>query len=77
MKTTTTQTHRTLHSLLLGKSRRAKRYAGKHVLIVRDEVTLLRETEKEIWAEIERLRKKYGETPVITFVPCHDVSYIL
>ena len=70
-------TQKTLSLLLSGKTKLAKRYAGKHVLVVKNKVLPLQEKEEEIWKDIERLKKKYGEMPTITFVPRHDISYIL
>ena len=77
MKTTISKTQKTLLLLLSGKSKEAKKYAGKHVLVVKDRVVPLKEKEEEIWKDIEQLKKKYGEMPMITFVPRHDISYIL
>ncbi|MBI4668242.1 MAG: hypothetical protein HY747_03500 [Elusimicrobia bacterium] len=77
MRPKKSKTQKTLSLLLSGKNKEAKRYAGKHVLVVRDKVMPLREKEEEIWQDIEGLRKKYGQMPVITFVPRHDISYIL
>jgi len=71
------QTQKTLSLLLAGKIPAAKKYAGKHVLVVKNKVIPLKEKEKEIWKDIKALEKKYGETPVITFVPRQDISYIL
>ena len=70
-------TQKTLSLLLSGKSKSAKKYAGKHVLVIKNKVLPLKEKEEEIWKDIETLKKKYGEMPTITFVPRHDISYIL
>ena len=70
-------TQKTLSLLLSGKSRIAKKYAGKHVLVVRNKVIPLKEGHEEIWRDIDRLKKQYGEMPVVTFVPRQDISYIL
>ncbi len=70
-------TQKTLNLLLSGKSKVAKEYAGKHVLVVKNKVVPLKEKQEEIWKDIERLKKRYKETPIITFVPRPDISYIL
>lgn len=70
-------TQKTLTLLLSGKSKAAKKYAGKHVLVVKNKVIPLKEKKEEIWKDIERLKKRYNEMPVITFVPRPDISYIL
>ena len=77
MTTKISKTQKTLSLLLSGKTKEAQKYAGKHVLIVKDKVIPLRESEKDIWKDIAILKKKYGEMPMITFVPRHDISYIL
>lgn len=75
MKKVSTQT--TLNLLLSGTLSGYKKYAGKHVLVVKDKIFPLHNTEEAIWKDVEKLKKKYGETPTITFVPRRDVSYIL
>lgn len=77
MKENKSDTNKTLLSLLSGKNKYAKKYAGKHVLVVKNIIVPLKETEDEIWMDIEKLKSEYGETPVLTFVPRHDISYIL
>ena len=77
MKTKISKTQKTLSLLLSGKSKEAKKYAGKHVFVVKDEVVPLKEKEEDIWKDIKKLKKQYGEMPVITFVPRQDISYIL
>lgn len=67
---------KTLHLLLAGKHPEAKKFAGKHVLVVADEIIPLKTGEAAI-RDIERLEKKYGKPPTIIFVPRPDVSYIL
>ena len=64
-----------LNLLLSGKHPRAKKYAGHHVLVIKDQIVPLKEG-KEAIKDIERLEKKYGKTPTIVFVPRQDVSYI-
>jgi len=77
MKAAISKTQKTLLLLLSGKSKEAKKYAGKHVLVVKNKIVPLKEKEEEIWKDIERLKKKYGEMPIITFVPRHHIYYIL
>lgn len=76
-KTLKSETQKTLSLLLSGKGKEAKKYAGKHVLVIKNKVVPLKEKEEDIWKDIERLKKRYGEIPTITFVPRHDISYIL
>ncbi|MCX6841514.1 MAG: DUF5678 domain-containing protein [candidate division WOR-3 bacterium] len=71
------QTQRTLSLLLSGRGSKAHKYAGKHVLVVNDKVVPLKARHEEMWRDIEALRKKYGEMPVVTFVPRPGLSYIL
>ena len=70
-------TQKTLSLLLSGKSKAAKQYAGKHVLVVGKKIIPLKEKSEDIWKDIESLKKKYKEMPTITFVPRQDISYIL
>ncbi|HCG77180.1 MAG: hypothetical protein COZ37_01775 [bacterium (Candidatus Ratteibacteria) CG_4_10_14_3_um_filter_41_18] len=68
-------TQKTLLLLLSGKSSAAKRFAGKHVLVVEDKVVPLKKGE-EGWKDFMRLEKKYGQPPIVVFVPRQDISYI-
>lgn len=65
-----------LSLLLSGRHPKAKKYAGRHVLVVGDEIIPLKEGENSV-KDIDRLEKKYGRTPTIVFIPRQDVSYIL
>jgi len=65
-----------LNLLLSGKHPKAKKYAGHHVLVIKDQIVPLKEG-KEAIEDIERLEKKYGKTPTLVFIPRQDVSYIL
>ncbi|MBM3283151.1 hypothetical protein FJY90_02760 [Candidatus Gottesmanbacteria bacterium] len=65
-----------LSLLLSGKHPMSKKYAGHHVLVINNEVLPLREG-KQANEDIQKLKKKYGRSPVITFVPRQDISYIL
>jgi len=62
--------------LLSGKHPKAKKYAGHHVLIVKNQVFPLKEGEEGI-KDIDHLEKKYGKTPTLAFIPRQDISYIL
>ena len=77
MKKKASLTERTLSLLLSGKGRTARKYAGKHVLVVGDRIVPIKSQTKAVWRDIEQLEQKYGETPVITFVPCPNLTYIL
>lgn len=67
---------KTLSLLLSGKHPKAKKLAGRHVLVVDDEIVLF-QAGKNGTKEIERLEKKHGKTPTIVFVPKQDTTYIL
>lgn len=67
---------KTLNLLLSGKHPSAKKYAGHHVLVVSDKVFPFKDG-KEGVDDIEMLRAKYGVSPIITFVPRQDITYIL
>lgn len=69
-------TEQVLTLLLAGRHPAAKKYAGKHVLVVKENVVLLKKG-KGALRDIKRLEKKYKETPTIVFVPNPNVSYIL
>ena len=69
-------TQKTLSLLLSGKSAAAKKFAGKHVLAIKDKVIPLKKGE-EGWKDFVRLKKKYGQSPIVIFIPRQDVSYIL
>ena len=69
-------TQTTIAALLSGHGANAKKFAGKHVLVARDEVLPMKKGEP-FWDDFNRLTKKYGERPVSLFVPRSDVSYIL
>jgi len=69
-------TQKNLNLLLAGKHRLAKKYAGKHVMVLENEIIPLKEN-KETLKDMEKLEKKYGRTPTLVFVPRPDISYIL
>jgi len=64
-----------LDLILSGQHPKAKKYAGRHVLVIKDQIVPLKKG-KESLREIDRLEKKYGETPILVFVPRQDISYI-
>ncbi len=68
-------TEKTLSLLLSGETTAAKRFAGKHVLVVEDKVIPLKNGE-EGWKDFVRLEKKYGQPPVVIFVPRQDIFYV-
>lgn len=64
-----------IESLFSGKP--AKRYRGKHVVVIGDEVHVLPYDEQEADRLFEKLEKEYPEeTPTLLFVPKEE-SYIL
>lgn len=69
-------TEKVLSALLSGKHPKAKKYAGKHVMVVKNVVLPLAEGKKAL-NDLNRLEKKYGERPTLVFVPRQDISYIL
>lgn len=69
-------TQKTLHALLSGSHPLTKKYAGRHVFVIDNEVLPLTGGKKSI-SEFKRLKEKYGKSPVLTFVPQPGVSYIL
>ncbi len=70
------KTDKMVHLLLSGKHPFAKKYAGKHVFVVNDEIVPLKGGKKGL-ADFKRLKQKHGESPVAVFVPYPGVSYIL
>lgn len=69
-------TQNTLHALLAGSHALSKKYGGKQVFVIKDEVMLLAHGKKGL-EDFKRLKAKYGKEPVLTFVPHPGVSYIL
>lgn len=59
---------KTLSLLLSGKHPKAKEFAGKHVLVVENEILPLKRG-KSALKDIEKLEKRYGKTPTIVYVP--------
>lgn len=71
-----TETQQLVTLLLSGKHPKTSQYAGKNVLVVKDEIVPVK-SGKKVLTDIKRLEKKYHETPTIVFIPKADVSYIL
>lgn len=69
-------TEKVLQTLLSGKHSKAKEYAGKHVMVVGNQVVPLKKGEAGL-ADFKRLKEKYGTPPILTFVPRQDITYIL
>lgn len=76
VKINSKKTEKTIHLLLSGKSKLSKKYAGKHVMVIGNKIVPLKEKE-EGWQDFIKLEKKYGQAPVIVFVPRPDIAYIL
>lgn len=70
------RTQLNLTLLLSGKHPQAQKYAGKHVMVIENEITPLKEG-KEALEDMQKLEKKYGRLPTLVFVPRPDISYIL
>jgi len=75
-KKTLSSTEKVLQSLLSGKHTKSKEYAGKHVMVVGNKVVPLKKGEAGL-ADFKKLKEKYGTSPILTFVPRQDISYIL
>lgn len=67
---------KTISMLLSGKGDLVKKFAGKHVMVVKNKIILMKKGEA-FWRDFEKLKKEYKETPVSLFVPRPDISYIL
>ncbi len=70
------QTEKTLHALLSGKHPLFKKYAGKQVFVIENEVVPLAAGKKGM-ADFKHLKEKYGTSPILTFIPQPGISYIL
>lgn len=70
------QTDKTLNLLLSGKHPSIKKYAGKQVFVIKDKILPIKTGSKGL-EEFKKLKEKYGEPPIVTFVPDPGVSYIL
>ncbi|MBI4648937.1 MAG: hypothetical protein HY738_20700, partial [Bacteroidia bacterium] len=56
------ETQKTLILLLSGKSTLSKRYAGKHVLVIKSKIFPLKDGEDAI-KDFEKLKKQYNASP--------------
>lgn len=70
------KTEKTLNALLSGSHPLVKRYGGRQVFVVDDEVVPLPHGKKGI-EDFKKLKAKYGKAPVLVFVPHPGASYIL
>ena len=69
-------TQRTLQALLSGSHPLTKKYGGKQVFVVDNEVVPLAHGKKGL-EDFKVLKEKHGREPVLIFVPHPGVSYIL
>lgn len=69
-------TDKTLQALLSGAHPLAKKYGGKQVFVIDDNILIVKRGRKAL-SEFKLLKKKYGKAPVVTFVPQPGTSYIL
>lgn len=69
-------TQQTLHALFSGRHPLIKKYAGRQVFVVQNEIIPLREGKKGL-EDFHRLKEKYKESPILTFVPRPGATYIL
>jgi hypothetical protein len=70
------QTEKTMQMLLSGKHPNIKKYAGKQVFVIANKVFPIKAGKKG-FEEFKELQEKYGESPVVTFVPRPGATYIL
>lgn len=70
------RTEKTLQALLSGQHPEVKKYAGKQVFIVDDEVVTLKSGKNSL-KDFTKLEKKHGKSPVVVFVPQPGATYIL
>jgi len=69
-------TEKTLNALLSGSHPLAKKYGGKQVFVVDNEVLPLARGKTGL-KDFKDLKAKYGKDPILIFVPHPGVSYIL
>ena len=75
MKKTPETTNKTLQALLSGNHPLVKKYGGKQVFVIDDNIIIVKRGRKAL-SEFKQLKKKYGKAPVLTFVPQPGTSYI-
>ena len=76
MKNIEKATQKNLNALLSGSHPLSKKYGGKQVFVVEDEVFPLARGKKGL-EDFKRLKAKYSKEPVLIFVPHPGISYIL
>lgn len=76
MKKQDKTTQATLQALLSGSHPLAKKYGGKQVFVVNQEIIPVSRGKKAM-LDFKELKEKYGKPPVVTFVPQPGTSYIL
>ena len=55
---------------------KVEEYRGKHVVVVEDEIVVVKD-EKELKEALKRLEEKYpGRIPLITFIPEEEVMIL-
>lgn len=70
------KTDTTINLLLSGKGSSAKKFAGKHVMVIKDEVVALKNGMAGV-RDMDKLTEKYGTSPTLLFVPPPNTTYIL
>lgn len=76
MKKAAGTTNKTLQALLSGVHPLVKKYGGKQVFVIDDDIVIVKKGKKAL-SEFKHLKKKHGKAPVVTFVPQPGTSYIL
>lgn len=69
-------TNKTLQSLISGSHPLSKKYGGKQVFVIDQEVIPLKRGKSGL-LDFKKLKQKYGQSPVLTFVPLPNSTYIL
>ena len=70
------KTNTTINLLLSGKGSSAKKFAGKHVYVIKDKVFPLRGGKVGV-REFVKMEEKYGAPGTLLFVPEPHTTYIL
>lgn len=73
-KDMTSSTQKTLSLLHAGKIEGVERYVGKHVYVAGDKVIPIQKGVKA-QEQLKKITKKYGGSPVLTFVTKPGMSY--
>lgn len=69
-------TEKTLQALLTGSHPLSKKYGGKQVFVVNQEIVVVKKG-KSALSDFKNLKEKHGKAPVLTFIPQPGSSYIL